>query len=290
MTMVLMILAGLIVLALCLIGMILWLGNRDPGIRISKKKHVTFVALKGADSPLRLKSGVNILWESKGDIPLIGDEDRPYWDHFLVVETPDNNADNPLDGVNSGAEDTFIARLRMTNIPAFGPGLFRFLYLSGLRRSPKNVDINDDAFEKMARPDIMPSEERANALLDGPAADRPAMVNFLKYYDHARYDGGDSNRDGGTGAQAYNRYGMRAMESVYRVGGNLVFYGHVDQVIQDATHGPTREKWDDIAVMQYPNRKAILTMEAWDRYRDSFHHRDAGLDQTRLFSSYPDKI
>jgi len=288
------IVVGLAFLLLCMLGPIIWLGRRDQGYRINKRKNAVFVALKGADSPLPLKAGAKVLWQSRGDLPLIGtpegDGFDSYWDYFAIIERPDGQTGSPLDGVNAGAEDAYIAKLKLTQIPAFAPGLLRFLYLTGIRRAPADIELHDEMFDTLGRPEIMPSKDRSEALLAGPAHDRPAMVNFLKYYDQARYDGGDSNRDGGTGAQAYQRYGKRALESVYRVGGNLVFYGHVAETIRDADHAPTRDAWDDIAVMQYPNRKAILTMEQWDYYKEGFAHRDAGIDQTRLISSYPDKL
>lgn len=112
------------------------------------------------------------------------------------------------------------------------------------------------------------------------------MVNFFRYREQARYP--DDQGAPVSGRRAYSRYGMVALETVYRTGGRLVFFGRVEETVLEAKSGPMTGAWDDIGVMQYTEPKAILTMEQVPKYRDALKHRDAGLAQTVIIASTPD--
>ena len=97
---------------------------------------------------------------------------------------------------------------------------------------------------------INPDEDQLRALLasdeDGPLQ----FVNLLSYRAAARYPEGHELADAGlTGAEAYGRYGVVALDHVVRRGGALILYNDVLQVLIGQT-GP----WDQIADHAVPRR------------------------------------
>ena len=112
------------------------------------------------------------------------------------------------------------------------------------------------------------------------------MVNFFRYRERAQYDPAEETAV--SGRRAYSRYGAVALETVYRTGGRLVFFGRIEETLLEAKAGPMTGIWDDIGVMQYTEPKAILTMEQVPKYRHALKHRDAGLAQTVIIASTAD--
>jgi uncharacterized protein (DUF1330 family) len=110
------------------------------------------------------------------------------------------------------------------------------------------------------------------------------MVNFLGYYDDAKYR---NARHDVTGRTAYMRYGVVAMRTVYRTGGHLLFTGRILSVLREPAAGPTIGKWDDVAAMRYPNPPAILSMEHAPDYHAALDDRDAGLERTLVIATTP---
>ena len=128
---------------------------------------------------------------------------------------------------------------------------------------------------------INPDEEQLRSLLrsgeDGPLQ----FVNLLSYRARAAYpDGHELASAGLTGAEAYGRYGVVALDHVVRRGGVLTLYNDVVQVLIGHT-GP----WDQIAVMQYPGIDAFIDMIRDPDYQAGLVHRDAGLAETAILVS-----
>ena len=128
---------------------------------------------------------------------------------------------------------------------------------------------------------INPDEEQLRSLLrsgeDGPLQ----FVNLLSYRARAAYpDGHELAFAGLTGAEAYGRYGVVALDHVVRRGGLLTLYNDVVQVLI----GHTRH-WDQIAVMQYPGIDAFIDMVRDPDYQAGLVHRDAGLAETTILVS-----
>ena len=123
---------------------------------------------------------------------------------------------------------------------------------------------------------INPDADQLRALI---AADRDGplqFVNLLAYHDVARYpDGHELAGSGTSGAEAYGRYGVVALEHVTARGGRFTLYNDVEQVIigSDAT-------WDQVAIMEYPDTEAFLDMIRDAEYLTGLVDRDAGLDHT----------
>jgi uncharacterized protein (DUF1330 family) len=161
--------------------------------------------------------------------------------------------------------------------------------MTGIWSMPKG-DVQTDPDGISTRPDAMPTKQTIAALLSRPISYQPAMVNFLRYKDEATYEGTTSPDKVVSGRKAYGRYGMVAFQTVYRTGGRLAFFGQTEEVLKEPAGGLTVGRWDDIAVMEYSEPKALLTMEQIPRYRAALKHRDAGLDKTVIVASSHDRL
>lgn len=277
----------ILILALAAIGIgALWfLGGREPVYRIGGKTPVFFIALKHRDkrarSPEVLARGVGVRWAVNADFPFIG-TDRAYWDRFLVVDGGAPDA-MPLK-LSDNVEDAYVARLALGRPPRLVLGVIRMLVSTRLWKKPGG-EVSADRQNNAFRQDIMPDAAAIRTLLAQPGSYKPAMMNFLKYYPMARYAETREGAAAVSGRAAYGRYGIVALQTVYKTGGHLVFYGRVDAVIRQAQGGPTLDLWDDLAVMQYTEPKGILTMEHVEKYRNALHHRDAALDRSIVIAS-----
>jgi len=118
---------------------------------------------------------------------------------------------------------------------------------------------------------VHPSKEQMEGFLE-PGQEGPIyMVNMLKFRESATYeDGRDSDL---TGAQAYAIYGRAVADLVRDLGGSMVFSGTVSRLML----GEVEDLWDQVAIVMYPSRAAMLDMVVSDAYRDIAVHRDAGL-------------
>lgn len=112
-----------------------------------------------------------------------------------------------------------------------------------------------------------------------PAEDGPFwMVNLMHYRDRAVYaDGRESDL---TGREADDRY---APFGPFRtVGAELVFLSDVDeQLVGDD------QRWDRIAVVRYPTRRAFLDMQDLPEYVELHEHKDAGMASTFVIGCLP---
>lgn len=126
-------------------------------------------------------------------------------------------------------------------------------------------DIDTDYVRRMAGVD--PDQ-------DGPLW----MVNLMKYRDRAVY--ADGRQSDLTGRQADDRY---APFGPFRtVGAELVFLSDVDeQFIGDDP------RWDRIAVVRYPTRRAFLDMQDLPEYAELHEHKDAGMASTFVIGCVP---
>ena len=59
-----------------------------------------------------------------------------------------------------------------------------------------------------------------------------------------------------------------------KVGGKIIFWGKVKGLLL----GEVEELWDQVAIAQYPNKTAMITMFTNEDYLVSEQHRSAGLE------------
>lgn len=273
---------ALIILVVVLAAVaVLWsIGAREPVYAIAQGDGPHwFIALRGAAGALA--PGVTERWSSRTDFTVIGGEpEGAYWERFIIASGGDAES---LPLRIDGAEDAYIARVKLRRPPALLFGILKTLIALGILSKPQGP-IVQDAQALSFRADVMPSAASITRLLAQPPSYAPAMINFLGYYKDAQYR---SPQAGVSGRAAYLRYGIVAMRTVYRTGGHLLFTGRILSVLREATSGPTVGRWDDVAAMRYPNPPAILSMEHAPDYHAALDDRDAGLERTLVIATTP---
>jgi uncharacterized protein (DUF1330 family) len=120
--------------------------------------------------------------------------------------------------------------------------------------------------------EVVPSDPAQLALFGQPGPDGPIfMVNLLKFRERAEYE--DGRETDLTGRAAYELYGAGVVRLVAERGGRVVFAGDVSALML----GQADDLWDQVAVVEYPNRAALVAMAASDEYQEIAVHRVAGL-------------
>lgn len=104
------------------------------------------------------------------------------------------------------------------------------------------------------------------------------MLNLLRYRQQAHYENG-SDLPPCTGREAYmTRYAPAVTSMVIERGARIVWAGAV------AGHPicPVDERWDDVLIVEYPDREVIAGMLSSPAYQAQVHHRTAALEDSRL--------
>lgn len=131
--------------------------------------------------------------------------------------------------------------------------------------------------------DIHPDAEALRALARHEDTGRVQMINLLKFRARAAYPAGHELAGaGGSGADAYGRYGVVAMQKVAERGGRLVLLLRPDQALIGSPG-----EWDQVAILEYPSRAAFLDMLGDPEYQAAAVHRVAGLERTVLLATTP---
>lgn len=131
---------------------------------------------------------------------------------------------------------------------------------------------------------IDPSRAQFDAFKSLPRDAPIAMLNLVRYREHAAYpDGHDCAALGLTGAEAYARYGAESGPIFRRVGGSVIWSG----VPQLMLTGPADEAWDTAFIALYPAAHAFLEMVTDPAYRVAVIHRQAAVATSRLIRCAP---
>ncbi len=130
-----------------------------------------------------------------------------------------------------------------------------------------------------------PDEVQINAMVNDPGPDGPiVMVNMLKFRAKAAYkDGSDA---GLSGKEAYARYGAGVAPLIGKHGGRLIYSGPVTFLML----GMVEDMWDQISLVEYPNRGALFAMASSPEYQAISHHREAGLEGQLNIETTPDFV
>lgn len=123
---------------------------------------------------------------------------------------------------------------------------------------------------------ILPRPEEIQALVSDPDQGPVVMLNLLRFKERA--DGEE-----GTGADAYRRYGDAVIKMVEARGGKVLWSGRATHVLI----GSEADKWDAVALVQYPSPAAFLDMGMSAEYQKIHGHREAGLEATVLIACRP---
>jgi hypothetical protein len=111
------------------------------------------------------------------------------------------------------------------------------------------------------------------------------MLNLLRYRDQAAYSDPTVAKFS-TGREAYLQgylpaFGVVASKSDLTKSIQPILIGTVIQTII----GPADERWDDMALVQYPNFEAFQAVAQSEEYhRDAEPHRQAALENLRLIA------
>ncbi len=84
-----------------------------------------------------------------------------------------------------------------------------------------------------------------------------------------------------TGRESYARYADEARKQIERRGGRIIWQG------RPRFHLVGGERWDMVALVQYPTAGAFLDMLNDRDYQEAGKHRTAGLADTRLIACEP---
>ena len=131
---------------------------------------------------------------------------------------------------------------------------------------------------------IDPTREIMAVFRDLPS-DRPiAMINLLRFRDHADYPVDHPGHEKGmTGAEAYRLYGKAAAGPFQRSGGRQVWLGRPELTVI----GPVDEVWDLAFIAAYPSGDAFVAMLRDPEYRLAVVHRQAAVLDSRLIRCEP---
>jgi uncharacterized protein (DUF1330 family) len=119
--------------------------------------------------------------------------------------------------------------------------------------------------------------DELNKLPDGQPF---AVINLLRYKEWAQYPPGTVTEKL-TGKQAYERYSELSIPFVNEVGGVPMWRGTVGANLI----GPEDERWDEVLIMQYPNRSAFQRMLVNPNYLSIVFHRTAAVLDSRLYGA-----
>ena len=125
------------------------------------------------------------------------------------------------------------------------------------------------------------SDESLRSFQDQPGSSKPiVMVNLLRFRQQAQYQ---DSLPSCSGEEAYARYSKTVIPLILEVGGFPVWAGRV----RSSLIGLDNEKWDKVALIAYPSRRAFVDMHLTQRYQDCVVHRNAGLADVRLIETRP---
>jgi uncharacterized protein (DUF1330 family) len=114
---------------------------------------------------------------------------------------------------------------------------------------------------------ITPTEEQLEQLRNASDGGPIVMVNLLRF----KPDGGE----------AYGRYAAAVAPMLEQVGGRILN----TVACRQAVIGPEEERWDAVALVEYPSVQAFLNMVENPDYVATHEHREAGLADSRLILS-----
>ena len=117
---------------------------------------------------------------------------------------------------------------------------------------------------------LVPSTAAMDALAALPDDGPVVMLNLLRF----KPDGG---------AKAYAQYSRDFLELLAEAGGRLLYTGKAEQSLVG------KDEWHHVALVEYPNRRAFLDTMQSEAYKRIHHNREAGLADTVLYATRPNK-
>jgi uncharacterized protein (DUF1330 family) len=128
---------------------------------------------------------------------------------------------------------------------------------------------------------LTPTDMQLSAFAQGPLDEPVVLVDLLRFRARAAYprdyEGPKADVSGG---EAFRRFFEVAKRCIEAQGGNIVWGAPAFLTIV----GPPNERWDEIMVVSFPNRKAFLKLQSDPVYEAALVHWTAALAETRIFA------
>ncbi|MEE9910492.1 MAG: DUF1330 domain-containing protein [Deltaproteobacteria bacterium] len=118
---------------------------------------------------------------------------------------------------------------------------------------------------------IQNNEDQFKKLAENQNEEPFVMLNLLKF-----------KKEGGR--EAYFRYIKESGPFVAAVGAKVVYFGKPNELLQG------EEDWDLLMLVQYPSRKAFLTMTQNPDYLKVHEFRAEGVERAVLYATDPVKF
>ena len=130
---------------------------------------------------------------------------------------------------------------------------------------------------------IEPNQEQLAAVVSrvGGDGDGPVvMLNLNRYRERARYE---AEVPGGLpadvpGREAYNRYGVVALEVLERLGGRILWAAESKLTVV----GDESDQYDEVLAVWYPSLAAFVALATDPEILEARAHRTAGLERAAL--------
>ena len=123
---------------------------------------------------------------------------------------------------------------------------------------------------------IYPTQAQIQALIEDPSDQPFVMVNLLRFKPQAT-----APHEGMSGQAAYMVYGEKMRKIVEAHGGRVLWMGRVDSVvIEDGS-----ARYDAVALVEYPSRKAFVSIATSPEVNAIGVHRAAGLESQWLIAT-----
>lgn len=119
---------------------------------------------------------------------------------------------------------------------------------------------------------VFPGEDQIRDMQANIAAGPIVMVNLLKFRDRAKYADGRATTL--SGREAYMIYGREVPRLVRKHGGKIIYVGDVRFMML----GRADPLWDEVALAEYPSRRALFEMSMSPEWLEIAVHRTAGLE------------
>ncbi len=118
---------------------------------------------------------------------------------------------------------------------------------------------------------IYPRPDQIQALLKSDLSGPIAMLNLLKFKEHAEYEDGRETKL--SGREAYGLYGAQMAPFVASKGGRLL-HGSAAHFLMI---GDGELEWDTVAIMEYPSKEDFAKIVGAPEVAEFAVHRTAGL-------------
>lgn len=141
--------------------------------------------------------------------------------------------------------------------------------------------------DELGGADLGMTPERAHLFMEQDPAAPLVMLNLNRYRERAHYGPPVPDDADVSGAEAFARYGRRAILRVMERGGRPLWLGTPEPVLVGAPDHPLADAWDTFALVFYPSRLALRDMVSSPDYRSFYPHRVAGLARAVVLPGTP---